>query len=106
MKYSEIPITFSREDQWTSFSEPGKFPLVLDLVVQGSKLTLVLIAEPTQPHRSQPALRPSAPAAARQRPPVSDFFARGTPTMVDEAASAWFSFSTPARVCLIVASCL
>ena len=29
--------------QWTSFSEPGKFPLVLDPVVQGSKLTRVLI---------------------------------------------------------------
>ena len=22
LKYSEVPITFSREDQWTSFSEP------------------------------------------------------------------------------------
>jgi hypothetical protein len=33
LKYSEVPITFAREDQWTSFSEPGKFPLVLDLVV-------------------------------------------------------------------------
>ena len=43
LKYSEVPITFSREDQWTSFSEPGKFPLVLDPVVQGSKLTRVLI---------------------------------------------------------------
>ena len=43
MKYSEVPITFSREDQWTSFSKPGKFPLVLDPVVQGSKLTRVLI---------------------------------------------------------------
>ena len=43
MKYIEVPITFSREDQWTSFSEPGKFPLVLDPVVQGSKLTQVLI---------------------------------------------------------------
>ena len=43
LKYSEVPITFSREDQWTSFSEPEKFPLVLDLVVQGSKLTRVLI---------------------------------------------------------------
>jgi len=43
LKYSEVPITFSREDQWTSFSEPGKFPLVLDLVVHGSKLTRVLI---------------------------------------------------------------
>ena len=42
LKYSEVPITFTREDQWTSFSEPGKFPLVLDPVVQGSKLTRVL----------------------------------------------------------------
>jgi len=33
LKYSEVPITFSREDQWTSFSEPGKFPLVHYLVV-------------------------------------------------------------------------
>ena len=38
LKYSEVPITFSREDQWTNFSEPGKFPLVLDLVVEGSNL--------------------------------------------------------------------
>ena len=43
LKYSEVPITFSREDQWTSFSKPGKFPLVLDPFVQGSKLTRVLI---------------------------------------------------------------
>ena len=43
LKYSEVHITFSREDQWTGFSEPGKFPLVLDPVVQGSKLTRVLI---------------------------------------------------------------
>ena len=26
LKYNEVPITFSREDQWTSFSETGKFP--------------------------------------------------------------------------------
>ena len=43
LRYSEVPITFFREDQWTSFSEPGKFPLVLDLVVAGSILTRVLI---------------------------------------------------------------
>ena len=43
LKYSEVPITFSREDQWTSFSEPRKFPLVFNPVVQGSKLTRVLI---------------------------------------------------------------
>ena len=42
-KDSETSITFSREDQWTSFSEPGKFPLVLDPVVAGSILTRVLI---------------------------------------------------------------
>jgi len=28
LRHSEVPITFSREDQWTSFSAPGKFPLV------------------------------------------------------------------------------
>jgi len=33
LKYSEVPITFSREDQWTSFSEPGKFPLILYPVI-------------------------------------------------------------------------
>jgi len=43
LRHSEVPITFSREDQWTSFSEPGKFPLVLDPVVEGSILTRVLI---------------------------------------------------------------
>ena len=39
LKHSEVLITFSIEDQWTSFSEPRKFPLVLDPIVQGSKLT-------------------------------------------------------------------
>ena len=43
LRHSETPITFSREDQWTSFSEPGKFLLVLDPVVAGSILTRVLI---------------------------------------------------------------
>ena len=43
LRHSEIPITFSREDQWTSFSLPGKFLLVLDPVVAGSILTRVLI---------------------------------------------------------------
>jgi hypothetical protein len=36
-------ITFSRVDQWTSFSEPGRFPLVLKPVVAGSRLNKVLI---------------------------------------------------------------
>jgi hypothetical protein len=29
LRWSEVPIIFSRADQWTSFSEPGRFPLVL-----------------------------------------------------------------------------
>jgi hypothetical protein len=43
LRWSEVPITFSRVDQWTSFSEPGRFPLVLKSVVAGSKLNKVLI---------------------------------------------------------------
>jgi hypothetical protein len=30
-------------DQWTSFSEPGRFPLVLKQIVAGSRLNKVLI---------------------------------------------------------------
>jgi hypothetical protein len=43
LRWSEGPITFSRADQWTSFSEPGRFPLVLKPVVAGSRLNKVLI---------------------------------------------------------------
>jgi hypothetical protein len=43
LRCSEVLISFSRDDQWTSFSEPRKFPLVLDLIVAGSQLTRVLI---------------------------------------------------------------
>jgi hypothetical protein len=43
LRWSEVPITFSRADQWTSFSEPGRFPLVVKPVVAGSKLNKVLI---------------------------------------------------------------
>jgi hypothetical protein len=43
LRWSEVPISFSCDDQWTSFSEPGKFPLVLDPVVAEVKLTRVLI---------------------------------------------------------------
>jgi hypothetical protein len=43
LRWSKVPITFSRADQWTSFSEPGCFPLVLKLVVTGSRLNKVLI---------------------------------------------------------------
>jgi hypothetical protein len=43
LRWSEVPITFSRADQWTSFSEPRCFPLVLKPVVAGSRLNKVLI---------------------------------------------------------------
>jgi hypothetical protein len=43
LRWSEVPITFSRADQWTSFSEPGRFPLILKPVVVGSRLNKVLI---------------------------------------------------------------
>jgi hypothetical protein len=43
LRWSEVPISFSCNDQWTSFSEPGKFPLVLDPVVAEVRLTKVLI---------------------------------------------------------------
>jgi hypothetical protein len=43
LSWSKVPITFSLMDQWTSFSEPGHFPLVLKPVVAGSRLNKVLI---------------------------------------------------------------
>jgi hypothetical protein len=43
LRWSKVPITFSRTDQWTSFSKLGHFPLVLKPVVAGSRLNKVLI---------------------------------------------------------------
>jgi hypothetical protein len=42
-RWSEVPITLSRLDQWTSFSKPVRFPLVLKPVVAGSRLNKLLI---------------------------------------------------------------
>jgi hypothetical protein len=39
LRWLEVPISFSRDDQWTIFSELGKFPLVLDPVVAEVRLT-------------------------------------------------------------------
>jgi hypothetical protein len=47
---------FSRDDQWTSFSELGKFPLVLDPVVAEVRLTKVLIYFGAVLTSSSPAL--------------------------------------------------
>ncbi|XP_072148848.1 uncharacterized protein [Setaria viridis] len=43
LKWPEVPITFSRKDQWSSFSDPGWYPLVMDPLVAGSRLTKILI---------------------------------------------------------------
>jgi hypothetical protein len=43
LRWSKVPITFSRADQWTSFSEPERFPLVLKPVFAGSRFNKVLI---------------------------------------------------------------
>jgi hypothetical protein len=43
LRWSEVPITSSRVDQWPIFSELGWFPLVLKPVFAGSKLNKVLI---------------------------------------------------------------
>jgi hypothetical protein len=43
LRWSEVPITFSRVDQWRRFSERGRFPLIMKHVVAGSRLNKVLI---------------------------------------------------------------
>jgi hypothetical protein len=43
IRWMEVPIPFSCVDQWISFSEPGRFPLILKPVVAGSRLNKVLI---------------------------------------------------------------
>jgi hypothetical protein len=43
LRWSEVPSTFSRADQWISFSKSGRFSLVLKPVVAGSRLNKVLI---------------------------------------------------------------
>nr|CAB3502309.1 unnamed protein product [Digitaria exilis] len=41
-RWSDTPITWSREDQWAEITCPGRYPLVLETVVANSKLTKVL----------------------------------------------------------------
>ena len=43
LKLSEVPMSFSTEDQWTNFFEPRKLSLLLDPVVAGVRLTKALI---------------------------------------------------------------
>ena len=43
LNWSEYPIHFSRQDQWTIISNAGHYPLVLDLTSAGMTVTKVLI---------------------------------------------------------------
>ena len=41
--WSEVPITFSRDDQWADILYTGRFPLVLDATVQKVLFRKVLV---------------------------------------------------------------
>ena len=43
LNWSEDPIHFSREDQWTSVSNAEHYPLVLDPTIAGMTITKVLL---------------------------------------------------------------
>ena len=43
LKWSKTPISLSRADTWTIFSNPERYPLVLDPTVAGVKLSKVLV---------------------------------------------------------------
>jgi hypothetical protein len=42
-RWSEHLITFTRVDQWLNFDHPGKYPLLIDPVIQESKVKKVLM---------------------------------------------------------------
>lgn len=43
LDWFEYPIQFTRDDQWTTFSNTRRYPLVLDPTVAGVQFTNVLI---------------------------------------------------------------
>jgi hypothetical protein len=43
LNWSQYPIQFSREDQWTRVGNAGLYPLVLDPTIAGITVTNVLI---------------------------------------------------------------
>jgi hypothetical protein len=42
-RWSEHAITFSRANQWLNFDHPGKYPLLVDLVIRESWVKKVLV---------------------------------------------------------------
>ena len=43
LNWSQYPIQFSSEGQWTSVGNAGHYPLVLDPTIVGMTVTMVLI---------------------------------------------------------------
>jgi hypothetical protein len=42
-RWLEHPITFTRADQWLNFDHPGKYSLLVDLVIRESRVNKVLV---------------------------------------------------------------
>jgi hypothetical protein len=42
-RWSEHAITFSRADQWLNFDHLGKYPLLIDPMIQESRVKKVLV---------------------------------------------------------------
>jgi hypothetical protein len=42
-RWSECSITVRRDDQWLNFDHPGKYPLLVDPVIQESQVKKVLV---------------------------------------------------------------
>jgi hypothetical protein len=42
-RWLDYPITFTRVDQWLNFDHPGKYPLLVDLVIRESRVKKVLV---------------------------------------------------------------
>jgi hypothetical protein len=42
-RWSEHPITFTRANQWLNFDHPGKYSLLIDSVIQESRVKKVLV---------------------------------------------------------------
>jgi hypothetical protein len=65
-QWSEHVITFSRADQWLNFDHPSKYPLLVDPVIQESRVKKVLV-DGKQHQRHLPPDAPS-PGDRYQRP--------------------------------------
>jgi hypothetical protein len=72
-RWSEHPITFTRADQWLNFDHPGKYPLLVHLVIRESRVKKVLVdggssINVTFPGRSKAWEFPSKSSTSRTHP--------------------------------------